>query len=187
MSDKGNQRACPRCVGLPDYGIDYSKFPDDGHCKHCGSLDADTFMARLEAGTIRLDPTDKNYKVYVHNDGGEKFKFSYRIDSVEKRAKAAAKFLENVRPEYRESVMAAQVKAGELSLDDAADIRAYAAGEPLDPMKNWKWTTEERNETKFYFQHLGESQMKRFVELLNEKKVKLNEPGYFYRKPFFVV
>lgn len=29
--------------------------------------------------------------------------------------------------------------------------------------------------------------MKRFVELLNEKKLKLDYPGYFYRAPFFIV
>lgn len=39
---------------------------------------------------------------------------------------------------------------------------------------------------KGYFQHLSEAQMKRFIELLNEKKIKLAHPGYFYVLPFFI-
>ena len=35
-------------------------------------------MARLEAGVVQLGSTDKNYKVYVENDGGEQFKQTYR-------------------------------------------------------------------------------------------------------------
>lgn len=167
---------CPRMEGR-DYGIDYSAHPDDGHCLHCGSLDADTFMARLEAETVRLDPTDKNYKVYVHNDGGAKFGRSHRIDKMEDRIKAAAANARMLRE--------ATDSHDTLSEGDHADAVKYEAGEPLDPMKNWIWTTEERNETKFYFQHLNEDQKKRFIELLNEKKIKLNEPGYFYRLPFF--
>jgi hypothetical protein len=52
--------------------------PSDDSCHYCGSLNPDTFMARLEAGTIKLGSTDKNYKVYVENDGGEPFKRTYR-------------------------------------------------------------------------------------------------------------
>jgi hypothetical protein len=47
------------------------------------------------------------------------------------------------------------------------------------------WTTEPREGTKFYFQHLSVDQRKRFVELLNEKKLRLDYPGHFYRLPFF--
>lgn len=39
---------------------------------------------------------------------------------------------------------------------------------------------------KFYFQHFSVEQRQRFVELLNEKKVKLAFPGHFYVPPFFV-
>ena len=48
------------------------------------------------------------------------------------------------------------------------------------------WTTRERSSTKFYFQHLSEDQKKRFVELLNEKKIRIGAPGHFYTKPFFI-
>ena len=51
---------------------------DDDSCTHCGSLNPDTFMQRVERGDVRLCPTDKNYKVYIHNDGGEQFKQTYR-------------------------------------------------------------------------------------------------------------
>jgi hypothetical protein len=39
---------------------------------------------------------------------------------------------------------------------------------------------------KFYFQHLSEDQMKEFVALLNEGKVTIGYPHYFYTRPFFI-
>lgn len=48
------------------------------------------------------------------------------------------------------------------------------------------WVTREVEETKFYFQHLSVDQKKRFVELLNEKKLKIGMPGHFYTSPFFI-
>lgn len=39
---------------------------------------------------------------------------------------------------------------------------------------------------KFYFDHLSTEQKVEFVELLNQKKVKFDYPGYFYRTPFFI-
>jgi hypothetical protein len=41
--------------------------PSSNHCDYCGSLHQDAFMERLEAGTISISGTDKNYKVYVEN------------------------------------------------------------------------------------------------------------------------
>lgn len=40
--------------------------------------------------------------------------------------------------------------------------------------------------SKFYFQHLSKPQKLRFVELLNEKKLKIGYPGHFYVNPFFM-
>ena len=51
---------------------------DDNSCSYCGSLNPDEFMSRVEAGDVTLTPTDKNYKVYIENDGGESFKQTYR-------------------------------------------------------------------------------------------------------------
>jgi hypothetical protein len=83
----------------------------DETCSFCGSLNPDKLMRLLEAGTVELGPTDKNYKAYVDIELGTK---------------------------------------------------------------------------KFYFVHLSEAQMRRFVELLNERKLKIGYPGHFYVKPFFI-
>lgn len=42
------------------------------------------------------------------------------------------------------------------------------------------------SEQKFYFQHLSEAQKKRFVDLLNERKIALAYPHRFYVLPFFI-
>ena len=39
---------------------------------------------------------------------------------------------------------------------------------------------------KFYWYHLSETQMREFISLLNEAKVNLGYPGYFYTKPYFI-
>jgi hypothetical protein len=53
-------------------------YREDNTCSWCGSLNPATLMERIEAGTVQLGPTDKSYKVYVHNAGGEAFKQTYR-------------------------------------------------------------------------------------------------------------
>lgn len=139
---------CPRRIEGPFVSNDfeYLSRPDDGTCDYCGSLMPDVFMASVEAGDVVLVPTDKNYKVYVMNNGGEPFKRSHRIDEPS--------------------------KPGEIMKD------------PRDQTK-WIWTTREIQETKFYFEHLSEAQRRRFIELLNEKKLFFDYPGRFYRLPFF--
>ncbi len=47
------------------------------------------------------------------------------------------------------------------------------------------WTVEFRSHTKFYFPHLSAEQQKRFIELHNERKMKIGYPGHFYVPPFF--
>lgn len=168
---------CPRAIedGRTDFIFPLSNKPDDGSCDYCGSLSGDVFMARVQAGDVTLGPTDKSYKVYVLNAGGQPFKRAHRIDSIEERMKAAAKNMK----------LPLDVRAA-LSPDVLDDVEKYEAGEPLDKMRNWKWVTEDRQEGKFYFQHLTVDQQKRFVDLLNEKKIKFGEPGYFYVRPFFI-
>lgn len=140
----GRATTCPR--RMSDWGPwnraeGLDKYRDSDHsCTFCGSLDPDVLMARLEAGDVELGPTDKSYKVYVRNLGGEKFKQSYRGSNC-------------------------------------------PGGE--DPTK-WVWTTREQDETKFYFQHLSREQKLRFIELLNERKLRLGYPGHFYTRPFFI-
>lgn len=38
---------------------------------------------------------------------------------------------------------------------------------------------------KFYFQHLSPEQRETFIELYNDKTMKLGYPGHFYTRPFF--
>lgn len=140
---------CPRAIevgGGPDSPFKppmngEMTWRSDNSCSYCGSLNPDTLMERLESGTVKICPTDKNYKIYVHNDGGDLFKQSYRTDSK--------------------------------------------------PFKGWDskehdWVTRDTEETKFYFQHLSSAQRTRFIELLNEGKIKFLEPGHFYVTPFFM-
>jgi hypothetical protein len=116
-------------------------YREDNTCSYCGSFNAEAFMLRIEAGDVKLTPTDKNYKVYVANDGGEGFKQTFRD----------------------------------------CPQGATCTG----PKDCTHWVTRDRNETKFYFQHLSEDQKRRFIELLNENKIKLEYPGHFYVLPFF--
>lgn len=41
-------------------------------------------------------------------------------------------------------------------------------------------------QAKVYFQHFGEADQHRFIELYNARKMNVGEPGYFYKLPFFV-
>jgi len=52
------------------------------------------------------------------------------------------------------------------------DYKAYVGGGPLGVQK-------------FYFDHLSEEERKHFVTLLNDGKIKVGYPGYFYVMPFF--
>lgn len=71
---------------------------------------------------------------------------------------------------------------GSLSGDEI--MRRIEAGEEVGPTdKSYKIYL---GNNKGYFQHLSEAQMKRFVELLNEKKINIGVPGYFYTRPFFI-
>ncbi len=74
---------CPRRAespfgSSPQFKRDNDYDPSDDSCLYCGSLNSDTFMARLEAGDVRLGSTDKSYKVYIENAEGAKFKQTYR-------------------------------------------------------------------------------------------------------------
>lgn len=48
------------------------------------------------------------------------------------------------------------------------------------------WVTRDQATTKFYFQHFTEEQCRRFIDLLNERKLKIGYPGHFYARPFFI-
>lgn len=135
----GDKLNCPR-LESSNPGFRYENKPDDGNCDYCGSLLGDDFMGRIEAGDVILTPTDKPYKVYVTNAGGEPFMRSSRTDD------------------------------GSSGLDQS----------------KWVWETRENPMPKFYFQHLSQGQQRIFIELFNEKKLKLDYPGHFYKVPYFI-
>lgn len=74
------EQICPRrsesVFGLRKEKAD--TWREDDTCSYCGSVNPDTLMTRLEAGDIEIGPTDKSYKIYVHNAGGAAFKQTYR-------------------------------------------------------------------------------------------------------------
>lgn len=55
--------------------------------------------------------------------------------------------------------------------------------------KNYKaYLTDPAGKTlsvKFYYQHLDEAQRLRFIELVNNARMHIAEPGHFYVLPFF--
>ena len=87
-------------------------------------------MQRLEAGTVEILPTDKDYKVYVQNTTGENFTQHF--------------------------------------------------------VNNGAWTSSTTSQVPFKFQHLTYEQMVRFVELFNDRKLRIGFPGHFYVAPYFL-
>ena len=152
-----NQFQCPRRAesswNIHPRDNDYD--PSDDSCRYCGSLNPDTLMERLEAGTVALGSTDKSYKVYVENDGGALFKQTYREC-----------------PRDKEMTGAAGNKYMASSCNDGPDACTH-------------WVTREVSSTKFYFQHFSAEQQKRFIELYNEHRIKFQGGYGFYVRPFF--
>ena len=152
---------CPRrkesSIGSsPAFARDNDYDPSDDSCGYCGSLSPDTFMARVESGDVKLGSTDKNYKVYVENDGGKPFSQSYRDCPKDKR------------------------------MIGASGNEYYVSSCDQGPEACTHWVTRETNGAKFYFQHLNESQKIRFIEMMNEEgKLKFQGNYGFYVLPFF--
>lgn len=62
-------------------------------------------------------------------------------------------------------------------------FEAIHNGQKLTPTdKNYKIYI---GRDKFYFQHFDDEQKKRFIELMNQRLILLEYPGYFYVLPFF--
>lgn len=64
--------------------------------------------------------------------------------------------------------------------------RNCAGEECKGPAECTHWVTREMEQTKFYFQHLNEDQMSRFVALFNERALHFQGGFGFYVWPFFM-
>lgn len=47
------------------------------------------------------------------------------------------------------------------------------------------WVTRPTDTAKFYFQHLDDAQRHEFIQLYNDRKMKVGYPGHFYVLPYF--
>lgn len=137
---------------------------EDGTCSYCGSASPEAFFAAVEAG-YEVTPTDKSYKVYID--------LPETLDPEELVVCGSSNGLERPGDKW--------VPASEV--DEATFLRSN-----WTPRKDGWLLLEKRGATKhgkFYFQHLDEAGMNRFIELYNAKKIKLAYPGYFYVRPYF--
>lgn len=144
-----------------------SHWTDDGRCSYCGSISNDDFMLHVESGCT-VTPTDKTYKVYIDVPNES-------CGALTVTGAASTRMSQDwITPD---EMSAEQKHALDESgyVDDLFGERFYLFGKE----------GATRHE-KFYFQHLTMPQMRRFVELLNEKKIKLAYPGRFYVAPFFI-
>lgn len=64
---------------------------------------------------------------------------------------------------------------------------SYTVGPTDKTYKAYVSTETKDMHGKFYYMHLSKEQRRRFVELLNEKKMKIGYPGCFYVLPYFCV
>lgn len=158
-----NEHMCPRrdegAAGQIFTGPD--TWRPNGTCSFCGSMNPDTLMELLESGGAELGPTDKSYKVYVSRlnpIAGQIIRIG--SDSGPAFDRAGMPSRSDLTPE--------EIKANHYHRDITG---------PAAPMTH----------EKFYFRHLSDDQRKRFVELLNEKRLKIGYPGHFYALPFFCV
>lgn len=65
-------------------------------------------------------------------------------------------------------------------------FEAIDAGVEIGPTDKTYKIYLEGSYRKFYFQHFSQGEKQRFIDLLNEKKIILGYPGYFYVKPYFI-
>lgn len=150
-----------------------SHWRPDGTCSYCGSIDAATLFAAIEAGA-QLEPTDKNYKVYVTIANPK---------AGQRRVISSAS-----GPSHDEFIARGYLPTDSLSDEDEAVMLAdgYGKGTPFRPALVKFGVHEPTTRAKFYFQHLTDEERRTFVGLMNAKRINLAYPGHFYRLPFFV-
>ena len=75
------------------------------------------------------------------------------------------------------------------SLDPEKFFELVADGADVGPTdKNYKAYVKHPSLRfgKFYFMHMSEEQMQKFIDLINAKEMKIGMPGHFYTRPYFV-
>jgi hypothetical protein len=135
----------------------------DGTCSHCGSISQEELFRVIESGG-RLDPTDKNYKVYVN-------------DANPNVGKPRIVGIASHKPDDSWVEVTAE------NLTTFPDYKRH----PLEP-GTWVLVAPDSaaRMRKFYFQHLDVDGRKRLIGLVNAKTINFGEPGYFYPLPFFM-
>lgn len=129
-------------------------------CSFCGSMNPDQFMKAVKDGHT-VGPTDKSYKVYISDyphpdpDGLRPVTI---YSSKPPNTEGLIEVTEKNNHEHPEYRLGSWIKMGE----NGPHVRA-----------------------KFYFQHLSPRQKAEFVQLFNEKKIKIGVPGHFYVLPYF--
>ena len=77
-----------------------------------------------------------------------------------------------------------------VTMENYAALFAMRGRELSIPFEPGDWVRKASEpatrQTKFYFNHLSPAQKQKFVDMLNEHRMKLDYPGYFYTKPYFV-
>jgi hypothetical protein len=77
---------CPRREELGDSSVfnlpEQDEWRGDKTCSYCGSLDPDEALRLVEAGE-QVDPTDKNYKMYVNGSSSPSGKVYFQHFSRE--------------------------------------------------------------------------------------------------------
>lgn len=159
---------CPRQVNeatMASQLAHQSHWEANGTCSYCGSISPDMLFKAIEDG-CELGPTDKSYKVYVSlPEPGAGKPWIYSTANYEFKPGIGqitkAMFDQTDMPKAWKSTYVGQ----------------YGQLEP----KGSIW------HAKFYFQHFTEDECQRFIDLYNQKKMKIGYPGHFYRFPFFMV
>jgi len=169
-------------------GRNMANAPEGLHCPWDGSMHPDEFMAYLEKPGTWLTPTDKNYKVYISVVSDEPETMRH-ITSMTRRP-------DEGRPDSQynrewltwEEAVERHPEMREEYEEHLSHVASLAPSHPWHTDTHWIQVCPrgEERESKFYFEHLTEEQKRRFIDLLNEGKLNLREPGFFYRRPFFI-
>lgn len=166
---------CPRQSESYRGGTPDAFWKGDGTCSYCGSMRPDTLLEAIEAGSVTLGATDKNYKLYVKGladpEAGQPTIYSSA----------------NHKPDGEGWIQLTNELADEHGLNsyDRTHIGDWVRIEPRRATVHGT----------FYFQHFDEDQRRRFVDLYNANKMRFEDfrcgkrvevPRGFYRLPFFM-